>query len=252
MNDDKKAEAVSQALGKPVQPEFSDATSKIRLNLMVIACLTMAMVILDVQVAPQNTLLGVTFQGITTENLKTGLLAVNLYMFVHFSWCALDGFQEWRLRVTGTRVAFITAGTFGSTDTDHPGDPRQSTLYNWWLAQAGRLTLIDEGAVKLQGDLAKFIEESKHADFQTGLTPGAPVRSILDGIRSDMQTLLQEVGQVRAVVQSARIPVSLKRVDGAFQMFLSSQNLRWLVVEAGFPLLLGATSIFLLLSERWR
>ncbi|MET3442608.1 hypothetical protein ABIC94_003395 [Variovorax paradoxus] len=251
MTDEKAIEAVREALGKPVLPEFSDATSKIRLNLMIVACITIAMIILDVKVAPQNTLLGVTFEGLTTENLKTGLLAINLYMFIHFAWCAMDGLQEWRLRVTGTRVAFITGARFSSPDADHPSDPRQSTLYNWWLAQSARMKRIDEGSTKLQADLTRFVQESRHADFQSGLEPGAPIRSILDGLKSDMQTLTHEVGLAKGVVNSVRIPVSLQRFENAFQLFLRSQNLRWLVVEAGFPLLLGVSSIFLLLNERW-
>ncbi|MDR6890920.1 hypothetical protein J2X67_005468 [Variovorax sp. 3319] len=110
---------------------------------------------------------------------------------------------------------------------------------------------VEEGSIKLQQDLARFIEESKQPDFQTGLMPGTPIRSVLDGLKSEMVTLVQEVGQARAVVQSARVPASLRRFNGAFELFLRSQNLRWLVIEAGFPLLIGAGSIFLLLHERW-
>ena len=245
-------EAVKEALGKPVLPEFSDAVGKIRLNLMLVAMITIAVVILDVKVAPTNTLLGITFEGLTAQNLKTGLLMVNVYMFIHFLWCAADGVQEWRLRITGTRLAFLTGAAWGTEGTDHPSDPRQSTLYNWWLDQARRFKPVEEALTRFQVALERMHAESTTLPAHGSISPASPFASILAALKSDMLTLGQQLDLARVTMESKRIPISLERFDGAFGLFLRSQNLRWLVIEVGFPLLLGSCSIFLLLSEKFR
>ncbi|RZL93306.1 MAG: hypothetical protein EOP76_09575 [Variovorax sp.] len=249
MAEKNSVEAVKEALGKPVLMEFSEATAKIRLNLMIAALITIAVVMLDVKVSPTNTLLGVTFEGLTTQNLKTGFLLVNVYMFIHFFWCAADSVQEWRLRITGTKVAFLTGAAWGTEGTDHPADPRQSTLYNWWLDQTRRFKDIDGAIVRMKDAI-----DALAAAVSPPSGPIAPelfAVSQLHSIKSDMQTLGQQLDAVRTTIESKRIPVSLERFDAAFSLFLRSQNLRWLVVEAGFPLLLGVCSIFLLCRERF-
>lgn len=250
MTDEEKTKAVEAALGKPVLPEFPEATSKIRLNLMVVASITIAMVILDVQVASTNTLLGVTFQGITTSNLKTMLLVINVYMFVHFAWCAFDGLQEWRLRVTGTRVAFITGSRMASPHADHPGDPRQSTLYNWWIEQNAQITRFDESAQRLKGEVTAVLDESRKAQPETR-PMGPALENALNELYQEISSLTHLSGTVRKVIEAERVPVSLRRFDRAFMFFLRSQNLRWLVIEAGLPLAWGAASIALLCKEQF-
>lgn len=250
---DKKnsTEAVKEALGKPVLAEFSEATSKIRLNLMIAALITIAIVMLEVKVSPTNTLLGVTFEGLTTTNLKTCLLLVNVYMFIHFLWCAADGIQEWRLRLTGTRVAFLTGATWGSEATDHPSEPRQSTLYNWWLDQTRRFKSTDEAIQRIQSAIEQLAAATENPDTSKPIRPEQFAATQVHSIKSDIQTLGQQLDAARATIESQRIPVSLERFDKAFQLFLRSQNLRWLLIEAGFPLLLGGCSIFLLLREHF-
>lgn len=101
--DEEKRKAVEKVLGEPIFDDFSDNTLKIRRNLLVVA-----------------------------------------YLVVHFGWNSITHFQQWRLRVTGTRLAFKTGrspGLYLEDDErgDYPDDPRQSTLYTWWLVQAKQL-----------------------------------------------------------------------------------------------------------------
>lgn len=246
---EKEHEAVEQVLGKPFAAAMSDATEKIRRNLLVVSAITIAIVILGVRVAPANTLLGISFEGLTADALKKGLLAVNSYMLAHFLWCMLDELQEWRLRVSGTRSAFITAGTFGSEHADYPTEPRQSTLYNWWRTAAARFVRTDEAIKRLDGAVERLIatEEVKRNSGQ--IQPVSNAGVLLQQIKSDIATLLNEVNQTKAVLMSQRINVSLKRFDRAFQLFLRSQNLRWLVIEAGFPVIFGLTSLAILVRD---
>jgi hypothetical protein len=245
----KKREAAEQILGKPFAAAMSDATEKIRRNLMVASCLTIAIVILGVRVSQTNTLLGISFDGLTADTLKKGLLAVNTYMLIHFLWCMFDELQEWRLRVTGTRSAYITGGTFGGDDADYPSEPRQSTLHNWWLRAATRFPRTEEAISRLDGSLERLLETEEVKRNSGQIQPVSNAGVLLQQIKSDMGTLLAELNQTKAVLASPRVSVSLERFDKAYELFLRSQNLRWVVVEAGFPMLLGAASLGLLIRD---
>jgi len=250
MADEKKAEkereAAEQVLGKPFAAAMSDATEKIRRNLMVVSCLTVAVVMLGVRVSPTNTLLGISFDGLTEDTLKKGLLAVNVYMLIHFCWCMFDELQEWRLRVTGTRSAYITGGGFGAKHADYPSEPRQSTLHNWWRTHAARIAQTVTAVRSIEVDIDQRIA-AEDVPKLTRFPTGAHIE--LHQIRQAVSTLQEEVSMVKTIVTDPRIVVSLERFDNAFELFLRSQNLRWLVVEAGFPVLLGVWSLGLLIRD---
>lgn len=245
----KEREEAEQILGNPFAAAMSDATEKIRRNLLVVSVITIAIVILGVRVAQANTLLGISFEGLTADALKKGLLAINTYMLVHFLWCMFDELQEWRLRVSGTRSAYITGATFGSEHADYPVEPRQSTLHNWWRSAAARFARTDEAIQRLDGAVERLIatEEVKR---NTGQVPPDSVAAVLlRQIKSDIATLLNEATQTKAVLSSQRVNVSLERFDKTYELFLRSQNLRWLVVEAGFPVLFGIASLGILVRD---
>lgn len=251
MEDKYSLEAVTEALGKPVMAEFPEATSKIRLNLMVVSLITIAVIMLDVKVSPTNTLLGVTFEGLTTATLKVCLLLVNVYMFVHFLWCAADYLQNWRLRITGTNVGFRFSPVWNTHGTDHPPDPQQSTLYNWWRDQSVVFKNMTEVVSRLQANIDKLAAAPAHHGAAEAAQPNNSIASQIEAFKLDMNTVAQQLEVTRGIMEDQRIAASLKRFDSAFSLFLRSQNLRWLVVEAGFPLLLGGCSIFLLVAERF-
>ncbi|WIM06378.1 MAG: hypothetical protein OHM77_03575 [Candidatus Nitricoxidivorans perseverans] len=64
--------------------------------------------------------------------------------------------------------------------------------------------------------------------------------------REEVVKLERTVIEARDTLLAARIPVSLRRFDNAFHLFLRSQNLRWLVVEFGAPIMAGTYALTLL------
>ncbi len=244
-------EAAQEIMGKPVAAAMSEATGKIRRNLLAVSCLTIAVVILGVRVAQANTLLGISFEGLTADTLKKGLLAVNVYMLVHFLWCMFDELQEWRLRVTGTRSAFITgsAPTVGESSkyADYPTEPHQSTLYNWWKAAAPRFPVTQEAVDGLEGALNTAL----HSDDikSVGITDHLPGGIALHQVLGTLEEIKKEMEVTRGVMENPRVLASLARFDNAYELFMRSQNLRWLVIEAGFPVLLGLASLGVLIRD---
>jgi len=104
-----------------------------------------------------STLLGLKFKGLTTHPIHLGLFALNLYMLIHFLWCAWDSIVEWKLRVTST--IDIVKNTWIDEIQDITDDSRQSTLPNRWLQSGknlGNLTTITE---IILGDLKEWMEK---------------------------------------------------------------------------------------------
>jgi len=68
-------------------------------------------------------------------------------------WGAIDSFCEWRLRITGTRAAFITTGILSSESGDYPNDPRHSTLYFWWVKNAKIIDNLTEKVDSIESQI---------------------------------------------------------------------------------------------------
>lgn len=135
---EQKIDAAKKVLGEPFATELSEVGWKVRNHLFISSIISIIYVLAKLHIEPDSTLLGLKFSGLNDQVLQWGLLGINIYFTSHFIWLSVDGFIEWRLRITGTRQAFITAGTFGSEDADYTSNPRQSTLYNWWLKRSSK------------------------------------------------------------------------------------------------------------------
>ncbi|NML29448.1 hypothetical protein [Paraburkholderia antibiotica] len=242
-------EAVGKILGEPVAPEMSDDALKVKRNLLIASFVSIASVLGDLHVNPQSTILGLQFTGLTSTLINKGLLIVTTYLLVHFAWYFFDAFIEWRIRLTGTKVAFQTGSTLGSQHADYPADPRQSTLYNWWKSQASSGYRVSTSLQEMTNRIAGWESSVREAmkDAQE-LNKRAAIESLVH-IRNDMTKLKSAMESIEQTVTSARIPVSLGRFDAWFKFFLKSQNLRWLFIDAGLPLALGSTAVAMLLRE---
>lgn len=243
-NDDmnrKSKEEVEKILGRPVAPQFVDDALKVRRNLMVASLVSLFAVLGNVRVDPNSTVLGLKLLGLNAKLINVGTFVVTLYLLGHFAWYVWDAFFEWRLRVTGTKVAHQTIAILGSEDGDYPDDPRQSTLYNWWLAQAKSMQSVPAAVANLRS----FVDEARaeiHKVTTASPYNGEILRK-LEAVRQSADKVDSCMRAIETVVTSNRVPVSLERFDSWFKMFLQSQNIRWAVVDAGVPLVLGAVAL---------
>lgn len=239
--------AVEKALGEPVAPELSANAWKIRTNLLVVSVIAIGVVLADLRIDPSSTVLGLRFSGFTDSVLRNGLLLILCYLTVHFLWTALDGFLEWKLRVTGTRLSYVTAGNYTSEHADHPSDPRQSTLYRWWISEAKRVGNLRTRLPKLEESL-KTLEQDLRARCNAGVDAMNIVNVCrpLDEVRDLLTELSRSVEQAEKTMGAVRISVSLRRFDSSFALFLRSQNLRWLLIDILMPLVVASYAIFLL------
>lgn len=250
---DNSIEDVEKVLGNPVLLEFSTNALAVRRNLLIISFIVLFMEFGGISLAPESSIFGLKFVGLDPITTRLGLFIFTVYFLLHFFWYALDAFYEWRVRVTGTRVAFVTTGMWADSDADYPKDPRQSTLYNWWLVQAKQIGWLSLEVKRLDGVLARLDEEFSSA--REKILKGADhknfgnVVSLVAEAKSQINKLQKSIDTVQEIDQSKRIPISLRRFDRSFEFFLRSQNLRWLLIDTLIPIFLGVTAIKVLIFE---
>lgn len=238
---------ISELLGKPVFPEFSDRVEKMRRNLLLFSFIALGLSFGSLVIDPSSTLLGLKFQGLTTHSIHLGMLALNLYMLIHFLWCAWDSIIEWKLRVTGTRE--ILKNTFGDESQDVTNDPRQSTLHNWWLERGKKFDNLTTKTDDTLRDLEEWMKKVPDYTDNNDASTRQVHQSELSTISHNLKKLSQDLRTEASTVNHLRLEVSLKRFDDWYKLFLRSQNLRWLLMELLLPIGLGIFTIIVLYNR---
>lgn len=246
---ERKQKEAAKAMGEPFMIDFSESVRTMRTHLLVGSTIGLAAVFMGLKIKSDSVVFGLQFEGLTDAKITWLLLLVNVYLFVHFLWCSIDALQEWRLRLTGSKVAFVTGMSWGHESVDYPADPRQSTLYNWWVQSAKGMTSVQQAFAQVDEKL-NWVMQQVVGQLSLGQAP------TLIAFQTANQQLAQSFMEIKAsmdkaseVLTDARIPVSLERFDRAFKVFLRSQNVRWLVLEWLFPIAVGASAIGLLLKR---
>jgi len=243
---EKRESEVRKTLGEPFAADFTDYTRKLRMNLIAASFIGLVVVYAHVSILPSSTFFGLTFKGINDRLILIVLLLINFYTTIHFLWNAVDHLLEWRIRLSGGRSTIQTAGTFGNDDLDYPRESRQSTLYNWWINTGCDLPDLQAKMEKLHIHFGN-IEEAVAAAVRSQTPPLiVDMNGQINGLRLDLKELTSAIQRTAGVLDSPRITVSLSRFDAAFRQMLTSQNLRWLVLELGLPALMGIFAVIML------
>lgn len=243
-------EAVKKVLGEPIFIGLSDDAKRVRSRLMTTAILAIALSLGGLQVNSGAPIFGFQLSGITDGIVTTAITAILTYLLFHFLWLSVDAFREWRLRITGSRVAHQTVARAASEHGDYPNDPRQSTLYVWWLAQTRELRRV----AILFDEASELISQWKH-EVGASLTKKGDIQSMhtanqqADLIDKKMEEMRRVLRKTEGIVQSNRVPVSLGRFDKWHKEFSRSQNLRWLMIDICTPVVLGLAGVILLYIE---
>ena len=137
----------------------------------------------------------------------------------------------------------------GSKDGDYPDDPRQSTLYYWWLQRASEIGQLEDDVTEINSALQRI--ECSLNTVNSSLNPNdvREIRSKLSTLQPTVQKLAQAFEACERTIASTRIPASLKRFDDCFKLFLSSQNLRWFFFNLLIPISLSVAAIILLAAK---
>jgi len=248
--DEDAMRSVEKVLREPAAAEFSDQAWKVRTNLIIASTIGLVMALADLRIDADSSILGLRFVGMSDTVIRVTIAAIIAYLFFHFLWLALDAFLEWRLRVTGTRRAFVTGSLMESRHADIPVNSRQSTLYNWWWQQSRSIGELGNLASNLRAACDRW-----EADIRklTDTQPSSPNMQNLNNVLQSLSEcgtqaarLAHNVEANTKAITDERIPTSLKRFDAWFELFLRSQNLRWLVIELVAPIVLALFALYIL------
>lgn len=250
MENNNSLNVVEKALGSPVAAEYPENALKVRRNLLASSLVSCVIVFGSISLDPTSSIFGFKFIGLTDNLIRIGLAVITIYFLIHFLWYAVDAFMEWRLRVTGTRLSFITTGRFSSEDCDYPDDPKQSTLYSWWMDQASQIGNMKEIINSLENKWQD--SESEIRTIIGSSSDGKNLNIILNSLselNKKVSELKSAVVNTEKTLLSQRIPASLKRFDDWFRLFLKSQNLRWIIIDTLLPIVIGTAAVVVLLLK---
>ncbi|KEY88738.1 hypothetical protein PC358_06295 [Pseudomonas capeferrum] len=198
----------------------------------------LVLIVGEIEAGSDFSILGVKLTGVTPFKLMVGLSIVLIYSLIHFIWYCYELYSEWSVRVTGTKLAFVTGAKLGATGADYPDDPKQSTLYTWWIQEARSMTAYSDLLNRVGESVQQF---SVHVEQlqQRDMTVGGSVSSSIQGMNNTLEQIRRSLDSTESTITNTRVPESLARFDRRFSLLLKSQNLRMLVVEVGIPIILS-------------
>ena len=231
-------EEIAKVLGEPVGFDISETAAKLRRNLILVSMVVLVLIVGEIEAGSDFSILGVKLTGVTPFKLMVGLSIVLAYTLIHFIWYCYELYSEWSVRVTGTKLAFVTGAKFGATGADYPDDPKQSTLYTWWIQEARSMTAYSDLLKRVDESVQQF---SAHVEQlqQRDMTVGGSVSSSIQGMNNTLEQIRRSLDSTESTITNTRIPESLSRFDRRFSLLLKSQNLRTMVVEVGIPTILS-------------
>ncbi|WP_122313307.1 hypothetical protein [Pseudomonas coronafaciens] len=231
-------EQIAKVLGEPVGFDISETASKLRRNLLLISVVVIILIVGGIQAGADISLFGIKLTGVTPKKLMIGLAVVLTYHLIHYLWYCYELYSEWTLRLTGTRLSFVTGAMFGLEGADYPNNPRQSTPYTWWLQESRSMLAYEDLLRQVEAGvrgLDTHVEELQKKD----MTSAGTVSLSMQNLKNTLEQVRNSLEATESVITNTRIPASLHRFDNRFRLLLKSQNMRVLLVEIGMPIFIA-------------
>lgn len=227
---------------EPFMEEFPDHLQKLRRNLLVMGSASIVYKISEATLTANGSLLGVSYENLKSQALEWVLIAVLVYLLIHFGWAAVEHFHKWQLRHTGIEDQKID---YNGGDTPYPEDISQYTLYNWWLEENTHIQARISKFKQVDEELRKILEILKD---QTNEGPSGFTQSTIheiDAIKEKIEAWLKESDQ-RFLSAQSELVETLKRFDTKFWRYQKSRVLRFFIIEYGLPVVSGIVGIAML------
>ncbi|MBI6895648.1 hypothetical protein JET64_02375 [Pseudomonas putida] len=239
-------EEISKVLGEPVGFDISEMAAKLRRNLILVSVVVLVLILGEIEAGSDFSILGIKLTGVTPFKLMVGLAIVLAYTFAHFIWYCYELYSAWAIRLTGTKLLFVTGAKLGATGADYPDDPKQSTLYTWWAQEAKSMAAYSDLVSRVDESIRKFSVHVEQLELRD-MTRAGSVSSSIQGMKHTLEQVRGAFASTESVITNTRIPESLSRFDRRFRLLLKSQNLRVVVVEAVLPIILSLAAAYYLL-----
>lgn len=239
---------IARVLGEPVFPDFPERVAKMRRNLILFSSIAIFH-----HYVGSNFILKALFSeaDLKTEKaaVETALIILVLYTLVVFLIYSIEYFGEWRIRCTGTRLAFITGAKYGSDDADYPDDPRQSTLYHWWLKKSTAVGSIREKIKNVESELSVATAAVESIELDDEVAKNSTFQTMMRTFREAQSTFAElnsSIKDLEKAALSARTKESLRRFNRWFGLYSGFQLTRWLILEFLLPAGVGSFALYVL------
>lgn len=233
---------MEQTLGEPVLADYPEEFRRTKRNLLAVAVVVVFLTLSGSTVENIQTM-GLKVHGLSESWMFAAVLSVLVYLFIQFIWQFSNYLMQSRIRLTGPVKKVLQAVYFGGDVSDSAVDPRQSTLYYWWLSELKvheKLSpeRLEEAMVKVQAlvDSADFSQLDE-------------LREVAPHLQSEAKQLRECLQQSSRIFKEARVPVSLKRFDKWFFCFHWSQQWRMYLLDFLLPISIGLAAISTLLLK---
>lgn len=211
----------------PFIPEFSEYVQKLRRNSMAISSIALVMYYSDVSITSSFSVAGFQINGLTDALVKTLLLILSSFWLLHFAWCSVDYFMEWRIRLTGVPES---SGAWDDTPNAAKSQERGFTFMRWLYYQSEPINQLKEDLTQLREKLWS----QNYEQFE------------LNKIEKDIAAALSALGQLPSPQMEKMLRISLNRFENFWRLMNNSQSIRWLLIELLLPLALGLFAIAML------
>lgn len=241
----RRDENLRYVVENPVFVEMPDYVRKIRNNLILISVIGLAVEVGGLGVVTGNeraaTFAGVSLTGLTDYKISVALFLVTLYQAIHFIWCSIDGWREWRIRCSGIALAFVQ-----SKKSTSPMPPYKSLML-WLTGQVDRAEILSAEVEVLQKklDSIAMLDDEARAAVSRHVS-GA------DYVQPLTELMVKKFELARSGLSFAADGTLHDAINAYEQFhlrFLNSQNKRWLLFEFLMPVGLAALALILLAQD---
>jgi hypothetical protein len=118
------------------------------------------------------------------------------------------------------------------------------------LGRAGEIGNLQEGVSEINNalhEVERLMESVKGSSLDRN--SATAIETQLSQLQNPAQRIAQAFEACKRTMDSARIPVSLKRFDDWFRLFLRSQHWRWFIFNMLTPIFLSLVAIGLLARQ---
>jgi hypothetical protein len=241
--------SVSKVMKEPILVEFTDSVKKLKKNIMVFSFISLFITVGGIKISPESTFFGLKFSGLNNELIFKGLLLLLVYMLIHFLWCSYESLQEWEVKTTGTKKAFIPSGPYDAIDDaishNYPSDPRNSTLYYWWSTQASKIANIKndiESANKKVEELEEIVHSLREGGSELSRNT-VNISTHVDPVKIAWIEMGASIKVIEQALNSEQVLTSMRTFDRRYKFFLKTQNIRWLLIDFIAPITLAVLAI---------
>ncbi|MDY0192615.1 MAG: hypothetical protein RBR93_03725 [Aliarcobacter butzleri] len=259
MNND-NSKIIEKIMKEPILLESPDNVKKSRNVLLIFSTISIFFIYFNLSIKNDSSILGLKFDGLNDNNVYIGLFIIILFNIINFAWNNYNTYKEWEIRQTGmkrfnsdNKLDFMYTND-GNNNYLSSSEPRNSTLYYWWAFQSSKIKNTEELLKDLSDINNKLFDNlqiiQKNQDREIFIHENISYTASL--FKENMESIAnieKNFEKTRIILESVNIKQGLYEFDKRFQTFLYSQNLKWIILDFLFPMIVSLISIILLFCK---